>query len=201
MLEDAGNSGFTDLGESIQGVSALEGPQAVPAKRVVTLTISSDEELECFFWMGLFKSGELNPQDVYEFGSIEEIFEGVASQGIREEAEPLMITNTTVNPPRFVYLVPSSPGAGLSSESINELSMTLRSWAPSSLGLYLSAELCGHDLAAELLLKILRRLIVETGIKRYFLLAGKLGVNQVLNVALKLKFDVEDEDLNILIFH
>lgn len=201
MLEDAGNSGLADPGESIPGVNALQGRQASPERRVVTLTISNDHELECFFWMGLFKRGTLNPQDVYEFGSIEEIFESVATEGIREEGEPLMITDTSVRPARFVYLVPSSPGQGLSPESIEELTGTLRSWAPTALGVYLSAELCGQELAAELLQKILRRLIVETGIKRYYLLAGKLGVNQLLNAALKLKFDVEDDELSLLIFH
>lgn len=201
MLEDAGNSGLADPGESIQGVSALEGPQASPERRIVTLTISSEHELECFFWMGLFKRGKLNPQDVYKFGSIEEIFEGVATDGIRDDTEPLMITDTSVRPARFIYLVPSSPGQGLSSESIEDVTGTLRSWAPASIGVYLSAELCGQELAADLLQKILRRLIVETGIRRYYLLAGKLGVNQLVNAALKLKFDVEDDELNILIFH
>lgn len=201
LLEDAGNSGLADPGESIPSVGGVSGAQTNPERRVVNLTISSDHELECFFWMGLFKGGTLNPQDIYEFGSIEEIFESVATEGVREEAEPLMITDTSVNPARVVYLVPSSPGQGLSSERIEDVTHTLRSWAPTSLGLYLSAEICGQELASELLQKILRRLIVETPIKRFYLLAGKLGVNQVLNAALKLKFDVEDDDLNIMIFH
>lgn len=202
MLEDAGNTGLFDPGEGIQGVPDLVGTPVAAEKRVISISIAGDQEQECSFWMGLFKSGDLTPNDIYSFKSVEDIFQGVASQGLRTAAEPLMITDTSVNPARFVYLVPAlNQNEVLSEDNIEHLARTLRSWAPETVGLCLSPELCGQDIATELLQKMLRRLIHETEIKRYFLMVGKLGTNQLLNAALKLKFDVESDDLSVMIFH
>lgn len=170
-------------------------------KRVVTISIAAHES-DCSFWIGLFQHGALSPMDLYGCASVTEMLEQAATNGITGESEPVMLTDTSVSPPRYVYFVPvSGPSTGLSEAVKEELIRTVGSWSPGRAGIYLAPELCGHNMAADVLLELLGRFVEATGVNEFFLLPGHHGFNTLLNTALRLKFDLEDDGLEIHVFH
>lgn len=184
-----------------QGPNLSEDLSPQAPKRIVTISIAAAES-DCSFWIGLFQEGSSSPSELYGCASVTEMLERAATSGIAGKGEPLMLSDTSTNPPRYVYFVPvANPSAGLSESIKDELVRTVGSWSPGRAGVYLAPELCGENAAADLLLELLTRFVEAEGVSEFFLLPGHHGLNSLLNAALRLKFDLEGEDLDIRVFH
>ena len=171
-------------------------------KRVVQLSLASHESFDlCPFWVGVFKRGTNLTLELFAVESIENLLADVSVNGLAE-SEPVMMANTESSPPHFVYLLPSPGESGRSGdETVASIVTTIRSWAPSQVGFYFAPDHFEAGESLDFLLETVASVIRATAISTLFLMPGKHGINSVLNVALKIKFDLESEHLDLKVFH
>lgn len=179
------------------------GPEFdVPKARPVTVRlVTHEDQADCSFWVGLSMPGSLSPLQLMDVGQVPTMLFEAAAKGLNEHG-PVMLSDTSVEPARYVYLIPA-PSSDFRERAIwlQELIKTVKSWAPQAAGFYISPELVAAKDSHELLLQILREIILHSLTSSFYLLLGSHGMNAVLNAALRLKSELDSETLNILVYH
>lgn len=175
----------------------------IPEGRMISFHISTGATVnECSFWIGIARQGEIAPPTLLEHASMEDLFSDAAVRGISDDAS-VMLTDTMSNPARYVFLMPR-PGQDFRETSnwIASLVATVRSWSPESAGFYLAPEVMVAEESHDILAQVLRELIqTMPDTKSFHLLVGRHSFNAVLNTALRLKGELEGEDLNVFVYH
>jgi hypothetical protein len=175
---------------------------AHPPGRLVTIRlVTASSDAPCDFWVGLATKGERSPTDLMDVGDVAAVFEEAATRGVNDDG-PIMLSDAQVSPPRYIYLLPT-PASDFRNRAswIQDLVQALHSWAPKAAGFYIAPQLVSDREAYELLLTTLAALIQASPTEEYYLLTGAYGVNALLNVALKLKMDVDGERVRLAVFH
>lgn len=178
------------------------GPQGAGAPKPIAIRLVTREaDANCRFWVGLAARGGLSPVALMGERDVGGIFQKAAQGGIDEEP-PILLTDTQLEPPRYVYLL-TVPDDDFRARTIwtQELVRSLRTWAPKTIGFYLAPELLRPRQTDELLGAMLRELIDAAIVEEIFLFVGSHGVNALLNSALRLKAEVESELVNVLVYH
>ncbi len=182
--------------------TAEQTPTALPRAAAVHIIDPVDMEF-CSFWLGMFRQGKLEPQDLFgEKANLFGALERAAVKGMSEK-DPVMVSDTSVQPPRFLYMMPTPTGDFRERlQWVAKIVDTVKSWAPDRIGIYLAPELVKPLEARDLLHQLLRGLIAETPARDYFLIPGGHGFNAVLNAALELKAELLDEhNISMFVFH
>ncbi len=182
--------------------TAADPDLGIPEGRPITLRIvTQEDEAECNFWVGLFKKGELDPSKIMDLPSIPDMFAEAATKGVTDNG-PLMLTDSFSTPPKYLYLLPL-PHEDFRDRAIwiGDLVKTTKSWSPASVGFYLAPELLQSETCDELIQQILRELICNSEINDFYLLVGDHGLNSVLNSAIHLKHEFDQEKINLFVFH
>lgn len=174
----------------------------LPKNRLVTMhLVASENDAPCSFWVGLAPEGEQVPAKLMDFTSIGALLTEAATRGVRDGG-PLMLSDTSVTPPRYVYLLPVPKDKLLDrAQWIHDLVSTVRSWSPEAAGFYIAPELVEAPEAIELLLAVLTESIQSAPTRAYYLLTGTYGLNSLLNAALRLKSEIDSEALSLHVFH
>jgi hypothetical protein len=178
--------------------------------RQITLRLLDDQEqIDCNFWCGVFRSGNLNMSQLTEERDVRRVFERAMKDGVAESG-PLMISDSRFLPPRFLFLMPS-PQLEFRERAIwlGKLTKTIRSWNTPCMGLSIPPEVLatdhssigGGNVAQELISQILTELIENSKIRDYYLLIGTMGLNGALNTAQRLRQELKGNDINLLVFH
>ncbi len=179
------------------------GPEInLPKVRLVSLHLVATElEAPCSFWVGLAPEGKQAPAKLMDLTSIGALLTQAATDGV-VDGGPLMLSDTSVNPPRYVYLLPL-PDESLIDRAqwIHDLVSTVRSWSPDCAGFYIAPELIEAPKAIDLLLSVLAEAIELAPTRDYYLLTGAYGLNSLLNAALRLKSDLDNPKLTVHVFH
>jgi hypothetical protein len=175
----------------------------IPDRRMVSLHISTGaSEKECSFWIGIAGHGEIQAPSLLNHVAIEDLFSEAAVRGIAER-ESVMLTDTLTNPARYIFLMPR-PGHDFREISswIASLVATVRAWSPNSAGFYLAPEVMVANESHDILAQVLRELIATMpNTKSFHLLVGRHSFNRVLNTALRLKSELEGDELNVFVYH
>jgi len=191
------------INANVPATTTLDEPAlGVLERRTVTLKLAiADNEANCHFWIGLAKPGELTPASLLDQKNVSAVFAEAASKGVSDEG-PIMLSDTSVNPTRFIYLL-QVPGPDFRDRTawVTSLVNMIRSWAPRTAGFYMAPELILANDSQELLQQVLRELILTTPATDFYLLVGTHGLNAVLNTSLRLKLELESDTLNLLVFH
>lgn len=180
----------------------LEPEINVPTTRPVELyLVTTEAEAECNFWVGLSRQGGHSPAQLMDLAEVPSLLTEAAIRGVDEQG-PLMLSDSSRTPPRYVYLLPV-PREDFRDRAIwiHELVATIKSWAPPSAGLYIAPQLLESTEAHDLLLSVLREAIRNTTTEEYYLLTGTHGLNSVMNAALRLKAEMDSETLSVHVFH
>ena len=174
----------------------------VGGPRVTTVRlVPTSQDAPCHFWIGLAPTGTQRPSDLMDQSDVGLLLAEAATKGVAENG-PVMLSDTEAQPPRYVYLLPvPQPGFRERALWIDDLAHSLASWAPKAVGLYIAPELVKSGEAPELLLSILTALIAVAPTQEYYLLTGGYGLNAILNVALRLKSDLDGDSVRLAIYH
>lgn len=189
--------------KTLEGPKAAAAPVTAPSavRQVNIRVVASEGEADCRFWVGLVARGKRPPASLMEIDDIREVL-GEAAKGGIAEAGPLMLSDAAHQPPRFVYLMPA-PGAELRDRDawIHAGVQTIKSWQPQAIGFYLAPELVDAPESHELLLAALRELIAAGVASEFYLLIGTYGLNALVNAALRLKREMENDLVNLFVYH
>ncbi len=175
----------------------------IPDRRMVSLHISTGVTVkECPFWIGIAGEGEVSPPALLDHAAMEELLSEAAVRGISDH-ESVMLTDTMSKPARYVFLMPR-PGRDFRETSawIASMVATIRSWSPESAGFYIAPEVMVAEESHEILARVLHELIATMpNTASFHLLVGRHSFNGVLNTALRLKAELEGDELNIFVYH
>ena len=180
----------------------LAGASATPGYRAVEIRlVASDTGVPCHFWLGLAKPGDESPSRLMDYRDIGALFTEAATSGINEQG-PLILSDSSVSPPRFVFLMPvPESDANARKRWMDDVMGTMTSWSPAAAGVYIAPQLLASTSAEDLLRDLLRRLVAGGKTDEIFLLVGTHGQNALLNVALSLKADLDGNDVKLFVFH
>lgn len=180
--------------------SSLKDPQK---ENPVSIFILDENESErCEFWVGLFSKGPNSPNQLFYKGSILDALELAGKDGL-EEAVPIMLSDTTKPPVKYIYLLPPLGEDPLNDEDwIKNIIQAIEAAKPELAGIYLSKNaMLNPEVAAESLTKLMTEVIKRSDIKNLALFPGDYGTNTVLNVALAIKSKFSTETHPITVFH
>jgi hypothetical protein len=127
----------------------------LPKQRLVAVhLVASENDAPCSFWVGLAPEGDQVPAKLMDYTSIGTLLTEAATRGVKDGG-PLMLSDTSVVPPRYVYLLPVPKEQLIDrAQWIADLVTTVRSWSPESAGFYIAPELLESEEALDLLLAL-----------------------------------------------
>jgi hypothetical protein len=181
-------------------------PDNVPAlspNRVVNLSlVANPADAPCTFWIGLAAPGTQTPGHLMDHPDVGTLLVEAATTGVSETG-PLMLSDTSVTPPRYIFLMPR-PGNDEDQRLawIHTLTQSLAAWAPTEVGFYVAPSAMSSQEGLNLLLEVLRAAVPQLPATNTFhLLTAGHGVNLVLNSLLGLKADMDVPDLSLYVYH
>ncbi|WP_141730802.1 hypothetical protein [Oligoflexus tunisiensis] len=159
---------------------------AGPESDVLSLIITRPEDTtDCPFWIGLYKKGDAGAREVFALERIEDVFKLLMEQGL-DEKQALMLSDSSGEVTRQFYLVPETLCLSDRQEAQALILKTVEALKPTRIGVYFGIDMEDPEFSRVLLEEILIGL-ARTGIRELFLFTGNLGVNAVLNAALRVK--------------
>ncbi|HYX36732.1 MAG TPA: hypothetical protein VE954_26785 [Oligoflexus sp.] len=175
-------------------LKTMSGAQTTPANvgmvspeaEFLSLIITRPEDsADCPFWIGLYKKGEAGAREVFGLERIDDVFKLLTEQGI-DEKQALMLSDSSGEVVRQFYLVPEVLCMSDRQEAKTLILKTVDALKPTRIGVYFGIDMKNPDSSRVLLEEILIGL-ARTEIRELFLFTGNLGVNTVLNAALRVK--------------
>lgn len=159
---------------------------ANPESNVLSLIITRPEDkADCPFWIGLYRKGEAGAREVFALERIEDVFKLLTERGL-DEKQALMLSDSSGESVRQFYLVPETLCKNDRQEAKSLILKTIEALKPSRIGVYFGIDAKNPEASRMMLEEILIGL-ARTGIRELFLFTGNLGVNTVLNAALRVK--------------
>ncbi len=159
------------------------------------------EDSACYFWSGLFRRGTVRSQELLTLADYQKIFAIAAQQGLDED-EAVMLSNTDCHPPRYTYLVPAPADAQqVVRATVQTFVAALQLWRPHRAGLYLAPQLVAPQVAAEMLLQIVREAMLTAARREFCLATGTETADDLLNTTVWMKENLEKEAINVCIYH
>lgn len=179
--------------------SSAPAAQALPQFTIKLL--NSADEVECSFWVGLTRPGTLEPQKLLDSPGVSEVLDSAAVHGVTDSGA-VMLSDTLRVPPRFVYMTPA-PSDDFRARAIwvGDVISTIQAWGPRKIGFYLAPEIASTESANEMLLHVLRELMNDPKDFEFYLLQGKHSKNRLLNMALKLRAELDLDGVDLKVYH
>ena len=174
--------------------------RAANAPAVLQIT-TANEDSACYFWSGLFRRGTVQSQELLALADYQKIFTIATQQGLNED-EAIMLSNTDCSPSRYTYLVPAPDDSQqVERATVQAFVTALKLWRPSRAGLYFAPQLVAPQVAAEMLLQIVREAMLTAALREFCLATGTPEANDLLNTTVWLKENLEKEAINVCIYH
>ena len=172
------------------------------SERSICIHLVADDEVElCPFWVALFKEGDLSPRDINSIQSTGIILNKVIDQGVNATSS-IMLTDTGFDPPRYIYLIPKSVKTTVLSEQVTpELIPSIKAWNTDKIGIYLAPEVIQDEVRDICLIELITECIASNLLVDYYLYTGSLGLNSLLNQAIKLKDHLSRKKIKVCVFH
>ncbi len=159
----------------------------------IILSRASDPEV-CSFWIGLYKSrGQGTSKEFLKIERLDEAFKYLSEVGLADD-QPLMHSDNTGDFHRQFFLLPQSRFAAKSL-----ILKTLESLGQKKTGLYLAPNLLNRPDSHEILGELVEGL-AKLKTDEVYLLTSDIGVNQLLNISLKVK-ELLRNRRDVWIFH
>lgn len=181
--------------------SATPPPGLGEPKAIAIRLVSSQADERCRFWIGLTTQGENAPTSLLAETNIGALFQKAAQLGVNE-TPPILLTDTDLSPPRYVYLAPV-PQEEFRARAIwtDAIVQSLNSWTPKVVGFYFAPELISTPQLDGLLGLMLQKLIESGVVEEIFLFVGNYGINTLLSSTLRLKAELDGDRVSINIYH
>ena len=175
-----------------------------PSVQTEIFLISSESEARvCPFWVGLYRTGTMEPKQLLELRKTGDILTTAVNEGVAC-TDPLVLAETKDNgQASLVFLAPIENEKLVDSHLwVDKLCDAICAWSPKTPGFYFAPELLGADIASKLLIKILKTLILKNQFPTFYLYIGSHGLHNILNAALKLRSRMlEESTRDVVVFH
>mgnify|MGYP005854761245 CR=1 FL=1 len=164
------------------------------------IRIINDNDIElCPFWIGLFNKGNIIIHEALKSFDVKNILQDITYVGINE-LDAIMLIDTQSDVARFVYLLPYLKDKSIN-DIITQMSSTLKNWSAPKLGLYFNPQILSLPEGIEFTYQALLSLIQNSLALEIFLYVGNYGTNNILNIIMKDKESILQNNIKIYIFH
>ena len=172
---------------------------ATPNREAFTIRLVDDDQKMCHFWVGLSKSGVRTPKELLDRSTVSAILISAAKDGLAEEG-PLILSNSDLSPPRYIYLLPK-PDLKRTQGWLGDLLSAIKSWSPKTMGFYFASEIIDLPEAEFLLEKVFREFLKYIPTRDIYILAGDHNSNALLNLVLRMKDKFWKDGVELFVFH
>lgn len=188
--------------QPVTTTTTISTASVAAAPLAFNLRLVNDDQNECHFWVALSKHGSLTPNELLDQKSVSQILIAAAKEGLSEEG-PIILSDSRISPPRYVYLLPKPElkKTGTKSMWLQDLSAAVTSWSPPALGFYFAEELMTVPEVDTLLEKIMLDILKNISTRNIYFLIGTYNINTILNFALRLKDRFWKSGIEIFVFH
>lgn len=184
--------------KSVSGAMASPGLINPESDKLALIITRPEDAADCPFWIGIYRTGLASAKQVFAIENIAEVFTLLTEQGLSEN-QALMLSDNSGAELRQFYLVPEHLCRNNSQEAKSLIIKSVEALRPPKLGLYFGLETLEPELGRQLLEEILISL-VDTKLQELYLFTGSLGVNAVLNTALRVKHQLSGSK-DLLVYH
>ncbi len=194
---------FLKIESHLQSLSQEPSVELRPAVALELVTYSHADL--CPFWINIAEEKKsqdaLTPHDISSITTMQECFKQISHRGVNFEP-PLMISNTMGLSPRFVYVLQPPPINISDSESwVQNIVQVVNAWKQPLCGLHFQPSFLSSKTLSSVLTDVLRQLVLNTTTKRYQLLLDDQDYNCLIQLAVRLKKDLDQKGIDLYIFH
>lgn len=188
---------------SIEDLAPKTSPLNPLEKVEIHLIHSEKDAVLCPLWVGVYRKGNMSPEELLDYKKVEEILEAAVHEGLDSDEVVVLAETREERAPCKYFLVPiENEKVSESQRWLENLTAAISDWGEQSPGIYFSPELLGTELALKLLLMLMKHFIDQDKFTRINLLVGSHGMHSILNAALKLKVKLNEvSSKDVQIFH
>ncbi len=176
----------------------LSQPDTLYDYQALVSCIEPKQAPQCSFWVGLAKEGPLKAKDLSTYESIPKMLEAAVEKGLVDQ-EGLMLVNTQVKDPFFVYLLPYSHTS--LDLWLDKLVTTLLSWAPEKIGFYVSFDHFSSATYTVLLEHLFYKLITQSQVGNFYVLNDSEDRNRILAMMHQIRRKLEKNSIFLGVIH
>lgn len=165
--------------------------------------ISSIEETQCKFWLGIYKKGTLEPSELFKSKGFDQILKTASKKGVSSK-EPLLFSDCSDGETQYLLLVPELETSNSISSWLEQISKSITSISPKNIGIHFGVELMDKHALFQAIFAFLSdslNLKKSMQLNQIFILTAGHDYKDVLNVIYKIKKELQGQDLAIKIFH
>ncbi len=193
MQQTPGAQGESYPSSNMEAVPRL-GPEPLQ------LIIARPPEINtCPFWLSHYRRGTASTRNLLQCENLEEFFRILNNEGL-SETKPLMLSDNTLGKqPRQFYIFPELTNPEQSDEIRKLVTKTLEALKPEKVGLYFGPDTAGKEIC----LQLIEEIAVDASFlrtKELFFYTGEVGVNTLLNAALRVKHRLEGRR-DVFVYH
>lgn len=164
------------------------------------IRIINDKDIGiCPFWIGLFNKGNIITHEVLKRFDVKDILQDITYTGINE-LDAVMLIDTQSEVAKFVYLLPYLKDKSITDMTAQMFS-TLKNWSATKLGVYFNPQILSLSEGIEFTYQVLLLLVQNSLALEIFLYVGNYGTNNILNIVMKVKESIPQNNRKIYIFH
>lgn len=169
-------------------------PMTTSDTSAIIRLLRAGNEYSCNFWLGCFRAGSTLTSELLSLASPDEVFAVAATAGLLE-SESVLLADARSPLPRYFYLVPANM------KSAADYANILKQWQPAQVGMCFDPSLIDNEDARFMILDIVHDALLNTSVREFALLAGDSDYNRLLNTAVWMRETLENESLNVCLYH
>ncbi len=175
----------------------------IDAPRIPKATIrivTERPEFLCQFWVGVVESGTMPAGELLNVKTMDELLTKARKPGIEDDG-PIALSDSARSPERFALLIPGPDSNDATSTWAGRAAREILNWNPKSIGLYFAPISNNTQEPLNALIAVIRNILDISPTLPIFLLAGEYGLNRILNITLKLRDELDPDQLTLEVLH
>ena len=188
-----------------ESATVLETP---PADVELLLVRDADIEVEsCHFWITSYKYGKIKPLEISTRPKNSEILNAACAEGIDEHGN-IMVADTSTQIAKYFYFI-ELPKDEFRERAmwISSIAHVIQSWHHDAIGFHFDSHKQSLKELEELLCQVLRSVHelknagnVKQTLKVHLIIRD-IDANALLNMALRIKTDLEADSMTVSVYH
>jgi hypothetical protein len=165
--------------------------------------VSSTKNVTCKFWLGIYKKGEISPQEILSSSDFDSALDKASSKGL-DSTDSILFSDCSDGETNFLLLVPDLDKESSIEMWLENIFSSVNSIAPKSIGIHFGASLMNKEALLEKIYAFISKSIDGEGKFKFNTLyvntAGH-SYQDLLNVIFDIKNRLSNKDLNLKFLH
>ena len=153
----------------------------------------------CNVWLGLTKKGDMTTSQFLDSDDLTLALHDAAEKGL-QDTTPVLLSETGTGSNNLVFLCDFKSLADVPRASLH-LEKVLGGKSQTKMGLYLEKGCLGKVEQEEAYFSLILGLVQSLGLEELYVLVGRSGHGQLLDLLIKVKSRLSDEKIQFMVYH